>query len=548
MFRKRLKVTTGCSSVGSIMCFQSAVETQQNSNVESFQCRQRRKKCDENRPVCQSCQRLGFSCFWPDGPMETRQRARITQSSIIQRLPATTIRSLSSGYLPIEDQTQFTLTTRAVPILLPFLRRPGKDEVWDISLVTTCALRQGRLRYSLCAFAAIFYSGVRLELKQKALIYYNQGCAALRRSITFSSGTSHLDDPSDAMASTFLGLCEVSLCMQALESSDSNMSQTSLSGRPRSALTHFTAAAKMLSQACWIGRDAQSTAVARFLAELILYWTSSLCFLDSRLDEELRCLNTNWYDKLLQPLPKSKIVHHELSPFFVGTYDFLLLALRITLFGRTNCTEDMRQLSVNKWSERLSELQLGRFETLQGLPEKVANFISQLCTLYTRVLQILLLKVQTPRMCSSSPVVQEKVRSALATLLKMRCINRSIRIPPWPLFILYCAVEDPVQLLILDESLAFTAPSLPDDYSRWRFRVVEQIKTVRGLNEELYHKDGLGLLVRDGGILGSLDFELWTREHTSWYSELRWLNFHVAKLDSGVSFDPFWTSDKHAKD
>lgn len=182
--------------------------------IGASQCRKRRKKCDEHRPVCGGCNFTGYSCIWPSRESSSPVSAGIViaqnvQNRLIRRASATLTRGVSSGYQPFRDQTQFSLTIGAVPAILPFLRKPIPTEACDLSLITTCAFKEEWLRDALSAFSAVFHSRSKAELGNLAFIYYHRSCVALRNSLDLSSGASHLDDPSTTIASVFLGLFEV---------------------------------------------------------------------------------------------------------------------------------------------------------------------------------------------------------------------------------------------------------------------------------------------------------------------------------------------------
>lgn len=177
------------------------------------QCRRRRRKCDENRPICNSCQRIGSRCSWlaedPHGSTGAGLGSQYEESNPIQRVPATLIRAMSSGYQPFRDQSQFTLTTEAVPIMLQFLCNPVINKAYDLSLINNCAFQEEWIRDSLSAFSAIWKSGTRSGLKELGFKHYHGGCIALRNSLTFKLGEWYLEDPSATIASIFLGLFEV---------------------------------------------------------------------------------------------------------------------------------------------------------------------------------------------------------------------------------------------------------------------------------------------------------------------------------------------------
>lgn len=277
--------------------------------------------------------------------------------------------------------------------------------------------------------------------------------------------------------------------------------------QPHLGLIHFTAAAKMLSQAGWTKRSPQTLALARFLAEVILYWITSLCLLDSGLDPELRSLGTKWYEELLRPLPSSSQLHHELSPLLAGTYEIFALTLDITLFGRENISSHTRQVKVEERLQKLSWLQLGYSKFLLGLPQQNIRYFTQVCDLFLLTLKIFLMKIQTQELRSSHPLIQAHVSGAIAALPHVGDTPLGYATPLWPLVVLFCAVENRNQVQTLDGMLASVAPGTPKAQNIWQSAAIERIENHRKLNKEQDFQDGLSLLVCDSGILGSSELK-----------------------------------------
>lgn len=54
----------------------SATMVKRRSRMGCLTCRRRKKRCDENRPLCEECKRLRLNCSWPEPGKEYRNRTR----------------------------------------------------------------------------------------------------------------------------------------------------------------------------------------------------------------------------------------------------------------------------------------------------------------------------------------------------------------------------------------------------------------------------------------------------------------------------------------
>lgn len=54
----------------------SATRVKRRSRMGCLTCRRRKKRCDENRPLCEECKRLRLNCSWPEPGKEYRNRTK----------------------------------------------------------------------------------------------------------------------------------------------------------------------------------------------------------------------------------------------------------------------------------------------------------------------------------------------------------------------------------------------------------------------------------------------------------------------------------------
>lgn len=66
-------------------------------------CRARRKKCDERRPACATCERLGLKCHFPDGDSLEDRRERGAKNSRWSK-PIDSQSRVSRSYKSAEDE------------------------------------------------------------------------------------------------------------------------------------------------------------------------------------------------------------------------------------------------------------------------------------------------------------------------------------------------------------------------------------------------------------------------------------------------------------
>lgn len=194
-------------------------------------CKLRRKKCDEQRPVCDTCARLNLICKYSTNPLaqELWQEQTLGDPSgdsssldslTIKRVPLSSRQNLRfcprgyTGYLPFDDQGQFSLATQIARLYSPLIAPTASYELHDTSILTTVALQCAPTRDALAGFAAyVLYSADRSrpKLKREALRLYQRGVSGLTAALQSNQAMS--TDMELLVAITFLGLTEVGISL-----------------------------------------------------------------------------------------------------------------------------------------------------------------------------------------------------------------------------------------------------------------------------------------------------------------------------------------------
>lgn len=201
-----------------------------------LQCRKRRKKCDETRPCCLTCVRLGFGCSWDPNPSMSGLVQQISRR-IVGGEPKHTERSTpcQNPQLPKRRWNQALVTNklRQIPRIIalrfpglrsdtdhslllkfnkefmPCLLRPhAHPQFLDNSYLINLALQVPWLMDSLLAFASSYFARKHATLGIMVMRYYAGAVRGLREVISTTKQTDLVGDA--LLASTiFLGLFEV---------------------------------------------------------------------------------------------------------------------------------------------------------------------------------------------------------------------------------------------------------------------------------------------------------------------------------------------------
>lgn len=201
-----------------------------------LQCRKRRKKCDETRPCCLACVRLGLGCSWSPNPLisdlarptsrrtvvgEPKHSERSTpcqnpqlskrhgNRAIVNMEPRQIPRTIALRLPGLRSDTDHSLLLKLNKEFMPWLLRPhAHPQFADNSYLINLALQVPWFMDSLLAFASSYFAGKHATLGPMVIRYYNGAVRGLREAINTTKPTQLVEDAS--LASTiWLGLFEV---------------------------------------------------------------------------------------------------------------------------------------------------------------------------------------------------------------------------------------------------------------------------------------------------------------------------------------------------
>lgn len=200
-----------------------------------LQCRKRRKKCDETRPCCLTCSRLGFKCSWgPNLPISglaqhlSRRTVaggpKQTDTSRCQTAPLPTPRwnpapvynkppqipqMVTLRFPGLRSDTDHSLILRFDTEFMPWLLRPhAHPQFLDNSYLIQLGLQFPWLMDSLLAFASSYFAQKHATCSIIVMRYYSRAVRGLREVISTTKQT-HLVGDALLVSTIFLGLFEV---------------------------------------------------------------------------------------------------------------------------------------------------------------------------------------------------------------------------------------------------------------------------------------------------------------------------------------------------
>lgn len=201
-----------------------------------LECRKRRKKCDETRPCCLACVRLGFGCSWgpnPSMPGLARQLSRrivgrelkhtersspcqnpqlfkpCWNQALVTNKPRQIPRTVALRFPGLRSDTDQSLLLKFNKEFMPRLLRPhAHPQFLDNSYLINLALQFPWFMDSLLAFASSYFARKHGTLGIMVMQYYNGAVRGLRQVINTTKPT-HLARDALLASTIFLGLFEV---------------------------------------------------------------------------------------------------------------------------------------------------------------------------------------------------------------------------------------------------------------------------------------------------------------------------------------------------
>jgi hypothetical protein len=199
-----------------------------------LQCRKRRKKCDETRPCCLACIRLGFKCSWgpnppilglaqqlsrwpvdvepkqtDTSPFQTPQLPKSRWNPTLVNKPLQIPRMITLRFPGLRSDSDHSLILRFDTEFMPWLLRPhAHRQFLDNSYVIQLGLQFPWLMDALLAFASSYFARKHATCSIIVMRYYNRAIRGLREVIDTTKQT-HLVGDALLVSTIFLGLFEV---------------------------------------------------------------------------------------------------------------------------------------------------------------------------------------------------------------------------------------------------------------------------------------------------------------------------------------------------
>lgn len=187
-------------------------------------CRDRRKKCDERRPVCQACQRLNIYCCYRDGsegiksPTPSPTLAVVAESHAeehdsVEIIPIPSPQSTSLHLRPrgLRTQRDYDLFHYCSERFIQLLTIPDATyEFRDAAHVFAVGFDEPWVMHAALAPAALHASHAELLPKENAIVYTQSALEGLRHA-TERVMASPESRETFLAASLFMGVFEVSI-------------------------------------------------------------------------------------------------------------------------------------------------------------------------------------------------------------------------------------------------------------------------------------------------------------------------------------------------
>ncbi|KUJ14201.1 uncharacterized protein LY89DRAFT_784191 [Mollisia scopiformis] len=157
-----------------------------------FKCRERRKKCDESRPICSACSRNGFACIWPSTKSPSSQPNHKIPDTRADPSPDPSSPTPSSLECIWDDWGVNTLQAPKARTLFDYFRSAlqplmFRSHVHPIYLTSDWfvhgALQHSSLMHALLAVSAVHLSCLYPAYRLTGIEYYSQAVSATREQL-----------------------------------------------------------------------------------------------------------------------------------------------------------------------------------------------------------------------------------------------------------------------------------------------------------------------------------------------------------------------------
>ncbi|KAK4613697.1 hypothetical protein CLAFUW4_08756 [Fulvia fulva] len=397
------------------------------SKTGCLTCLARKKKCDEVRPKCGHCQRLGLACVRRETAPDLQSEQNISSTNLKAKGPPPRL-AITNGYPPFRSDFERQVTLESSTVLRPLVSRMAGTWYLEETMFGRLCTQNRLVREAIVAFSA-FGQDDRNEHSLKLSIENYQSCIMrLKQTRAFEH-----EDPTETVtaivAIVFLGLLE------ALKL-----------GCSVNAVAHFEMCRKLL--ATRLSQSATAGNVGlwnlyRMVAECIIYNLGALSVFQPNIVQAAGDWGTA-FDRLF---PGND---HYLSPFLGGFQGIYQVMFRVNVLLRqteVDRTAGVLQLSTvetydNLW-QQLAFLEDNIPTMYQGnvLPKEIINLYQAKNRITIYALRIHLMKILRPLAGPEDVEIYLNLTQAIA-ILKEQDIrepgNPALR---WPLSILLCASD-----------------------------------------------------------------------------------------------------------
>ncbi|EHY58741.1 hypothetical protein HRR83_007465 [Exophiala dermatitidis] len=417
-----------------------------------LKCRERRKKCDERRPVCSACERLHIECVYRRPSISSAASPQSTRSSLRSQSPEAVVKSptTTTAVAPLQRTSlwvrpegiktardwnifQYCSTTYVQLLTTP----DATSEFRDVSFVLSAGFDVPWVMHAALAPAALHASHAALIPKEDAMVYTQSALQGLRQAAQ-NSRSQPASKESFLAASLFLGIFE-----------DFYSSPSSHS------LTHYRAIASVLEeQAADVPRFEISrlSVFHRTLLDSVLYHFSTRLIFEKDIDAICSAFPNQTVAKYIEALDTDRMEgkqHASILPVLGKTPPALfLLIYQITWLSRQlpfnsghNYTLALRCLTELDLLQETCSIFSPEHHGMAQTTTKTRTSDSAVAgKLYFLAARIFIAKVLDPdRVSSASPEIKALLMEALELLKVYDGSAPCGQFICWPILILGCA-------------------------------------------------------------------------------------------------------------
>lgn len=432
-----------------------------------LKCRERRKKCDERRPICSACERLHIECVYRKSSSSSGASPQLNQSSPRAQSPESPVVSPSSTTAiatpritslwvrpeGIRTERDWNILHYCSTTYIQLLTTPdATSEFRDVSFILSAGFDVPWVMHAALAPAALHASHAALIPREEAIAYTQSALQGLRRAVQ-GSRTQPASNESLLAASMFLGVFEVGAEVY-LDTDHTEPKQDFYSSPSSQSLTHYRAIARVLEE--------QYADIARFeidrlsvfqrtLLDSVLYHFSTRLIFERDIDGICRSFPTQTVAKYIEALDadrKDGRQHASILPvigktppaLFLLIYQVTWLSRQLPLHHGHNYTLALQCLTeLDRLQEACSIFHTKGAASQPDHSTRTSDS-AVAAKLYFLTTRIFIAKVLDPDcVCSTSPQIQDLLAEGLELLKVYDGSAPCGQIICWPILVLGCA-------------------------------------------------------------------------------------------------------------